>query len=79
MSISSLEPYQGYTIDRAYKGQTFFWAYPPHTDDVMRFKFDQEITIEKYCNIFNFEKYTFHVQKQPFSLVSQHFIVLPLL
>lgn len=48
VSISSLEPYQGYTIDRAYKGQTFFWAYPPHTDDVMRFKFDQEITIEKF-------------------------------
>ncbi|PFX20788.1 Alpha-1,3-mannosyl-glycoprotein 4-beta-N-acetylglucosaminyltransferase B [Stylophora pistillata] len=46
VSISSLEPYQGYTLDRAYKGQTFFWAYPPQTDDVMRFKFDQEITIE---------------------------------
>lgn len=46
-AITTVESYQAYTIDRAYMGQTFFWAYPPHADDVMRFKFHQEIIIEK--------------------------------
>ncbi|KAJ7376863.1 hypothetical protein OS493_032011 [Desmophyllum pertusum] len=47
-AVTTAESYQAYTIDRAYMGQTFFWAYHPHSDDVMRFKFHKEITIEKF-------------------------------
>lgn len=46
--VTTLEPYQSFTADRLYIGQTFFWAYPPHTDDVIRLKFLQKITIEKF-------------------------------
>jgi len=46
-AVTTVESYQAYMIDRAYMGQTFFWAFPPHADDVMRFKFHQEIMIEK--------------------------------
>lgn len=46
--VTTLEPYQSFTADRLYIGQTFFWAYPPHTDDVIRLKFIQPITIEKF-------------------------------
>lgn len=46
--VTTLEPYQAFSIDRTYMGQTFFWAYPPHSDDVIRFKFHQPITIEKF-------------------------------
>lgn len=47
-AVTTLEPYQAFSIDRAYKGQTFFWAYPPHADDVIRLKFHKEIRIERF-------------------------------
>lgn len=47
-AVTTLEPYQAFSIDRAYKGQTFFWAYPPHADDVIRLKFHKEIRIDRY-------------------------------
>lgn len=44
---NSFEAYQTYKIDRAYSGQTFFWAYPPDNGDVVRFRFDQPLELDR--------------------------------
>lgn len=47
-ALSSLEPYQTYTVERAYIGQTFFWCYPPKPGDVIRIQFDNELQLERF-------------------------------
>lgn len=49
--LTSLEPYQTYGIDRAYSGQTFFWAYPPVDQDVISFTFEVPLIIGRYVNL----------------------------
>ena len=45
---TTLKPYQRYTIDRAYYGETFFWALFPQPGDTITFNFNPPIVIEKY-------------------------------
>ncbi|XP_031555790.1 alpha-1,3-mannosyl-glycoprotein 4-beta-N-acetylglucosaminyltransferase A-like [Actinia tenebrosa] len=47
-AITTLESYQKFTIDRTYMGQTFFWCYPPHMNDVIRITFDEPISIQSF-------------------------------
>lgn len=42
---SSLKHYQQHSLDRAYKGQDFFWALTPTQDDYILFNFPQPIHI----------------------------------
>ena len=44
---TSLHVYGHYSIERAYIGETFFWATAPSTDDVIVMSFDPPILIEK--------------------------------
>ncbi|XP_041800411.1 alpha-1,3-mannosyl-glycoprotein 4-beta-N-acetylglucosaminyltransferase B [Chelmon rostratus] len=45
---SSLKHYQQHSLDRAYKGQDFFWALTPTQDDYILFNFPQPIHISGY-------------------------------
>ena len=45
---TTLHIYQRYSIDRAYLGDTFFWATIPNPGDVIVFKFNPQIKIAKY-------------------------------
>ncbi|XP_070818438.1 alpha-1,3-mannosyl-glycoprotein 4-beta-N-acetylglucosaminyltransferase B [Chaetodon trifascialis] len=45
---SSLKHYQQHSLDRAYKGQDFFWALTPTQNDYIHFKFLQPIHISRY-------------------------------
>ncbi|KAK7474533.1 hypothetical protein BaRGS_00034227 [Batillaria attramentaria] len=45
---STLKTYQKYTLLKAYTGETFFWAMAPGPGDVIDFKFNPPISIEKY-------------------------------
>ncbi len=42
---SSLKHYQQHSLDRAYKGQDFFWALTPVKNDYMLFTFPQPIHV----------------------------------
>lgn len=44
---STLKTYQKYTLLKAYTGETFFWAMAPNAGDIIDFKFDPPILIEK--------------------------------
>ncbi|GFR64112.1 alpha-1,3-mannosyl-glycoprotein 4-beta-N-acetylglucosaminyltransferase A [Elysia marginata] len=45
---SSLKTYLKYTLPKAYTGETFFWASSPNKGDIIDFKYDPPIHIEKY-------------------------------
>ncbi|KAK3719834.1 hypothetical protein RRG08_040136 [Elysia crispata] len=45
---SSLKTYMKYTLPKAYTGETFFWASSPNKGDIIDFKYDPPIHIEKY-------------------------------
>ncbi|XP_064637027.1 alpha-1,3-mannosyl-glycoprotein 4-beta-N-acetylglucosaminyltransferase B-like [Lineus longissimus] len=45
---TTLLVYQKYSIDRAYRGETFFWGLLPHPDDTVNIKFQPPIEIEKF-------------------------------
>ncbi|KAM9357337.1 alpha-1,3-mannosyl-glycoprotein 4-beta-N-acetylglucosaminyltransferase B [Symphorus nematophorus] len=45
---SSLKHYQQHSLDRAYKGQDFFWALTPTKDDYILFTFPQPVHISGY-------------------------------
>ena len=44
---TTLKTYQKYTLLKAYTGETFFWAMAPNAGDVIDFKFNPAIFIEK--------------------------------
>ncbi len=44
---TSIKIYQRYSIDRAYMGETFFWGLLPKPGDLITFKFNPPIKIEK--------------------------------
>ena len=44
---STLKVYQRFSLDRAYMGETFFWGLIPKAGDVLQFKFQPPILIEK--------------------------------
>lgn len=44
---TTLKIYQRFSLDRAYMGETHFWAFIPHAGDVVLFKFTPPIKIEK--------------------------------
>jgi alpha-1,3-mannosylglycoprotein beta-1,4-N-acetylglucosaminyltransferase A/B len=44
---TTLQVYQKYSIDRAYRGETFFWGLLPHPGDTVKIKFQPPIDIEK--------------------------------
>ena len=44
---TTLKIYQRYSLDRAYMGETHFWAFIPHAGDVVLLKFTPPIKIEK--------------------------------
>ncbi|XP_031733871.1 alpha-1,3-mannosyl-glycoprotein 4-beta-N-acetylglucosaminyltransferase B-like [Anarrhichthys ocellatus] len=45
---SSLKHYQQHSLDKAYKGEDFFWAITPVQDDYILFNFNQPIHISRY-------------------------------
>ncbi|KAK7097964.1 hypothetical protein V1264_004865 [Littorina saxatilis] len=45
---TSLKTYQKYTLLKAYTGETFFWAVAPNAGDIIDFKFNPAIYIEKF-------------------------------
>ncbi|XP_026213471.1 glyco_transf_54 domain-containing protein [Anabas testudineus] len=45
---SSLKHYQEHSLERAYKGEDFFWALTPIQDDYIQFKFPEPIHISSY-------------------------------
>ena len=45
---TSLKIYQKYHLERAYKGETFFWGLTPKQNDFVRFKFTPPIRLKSY-------------------------------
>lgn len=45
---TTLKAYERYTIERAYKGKTFFWCIFPQYDDIVAFHFKNVLRIQKY-------------------------------
>ncbi|XP_015602515.1 alpha-1,3-mannosyl-glycoprotein 4-beta-N-acetylglucosaminyltransferase B [Cephus cinctus] len=43
-----IKPYKQYTLQKAYKGESFFWGLLPQPGDHLRFKFTQPIFIKRY-------------------------------
>jgi len=46
VASTSLKPYQKYGLDKAYKGESFFWGLLPQANDWMRFDFEPPIRLE---------------------------------
>lgn len=44
---TTLKTYEKYTLLKAYTGETFFWALSPKAGDIIDFKFNPAILIEK--------------------------------
>ena len=44
---TTLKIYQRFSLDRAYLGDTHFWAFIPHAGDVVLFKFTPPIKLER--------------------------------
>ncbi len=44
---TTLKVYQRFSLDRAYMGETHFWAFLPHGGDVVLFQFTPPIKVEK--------------------------------
>lgn len=45
---SQIKPYKRYTLDRAYRGETFYWGLLPQSGDHLQFNFSRPIYIKKY-------------------------------
>ncbi|XP_046468429.1 alpha-1,3-mannosyl-glycoprotein 4-beta-N-acetylglucosaminyltransferase B [Neodiprion pinetum] len=45
---TQIKPYKQYTLQKAYKGESFFWGLLPQPGDHLRFKFIDPIFIKKY-------------------------------
>uniref|UniRef100_A0A7M4ENQ7 MGAT4 family member D n=1 Tax=Crocodylus porosus TaxID=8502 RepID=A0A7M4ENQ7_CROPO len=45
---TSLKVYQHYTLERAYEGKDFFWAFAPVAGDYILFSFLEPLTVEGY-------------------------------
>ncbi|XP_006815695.1 alpha-1,3-mannosyl-glycoprotein 4-beta-N-acetylglucosaminyltransferase B-like, partial [Saccoglossus kowalevskii] len=45
---TTIKVYMKYSLEKAYKGQDFFWGVMPKAGDVILFKFTQPIIFEKY-------------------------------
>lgn len=43
---TSLKVYQKYTLENAYKGESFFWSLLPQAGDFVRFDFDPPIRLQ---------------------------------
>ena len=44
---TSLKTYMKYTIESAYLGQNFFWAFAPSANDYVLFEFNQPLLLNK--------------------------------
>ncbi|XP_067850052.1 alpha-1,3-mannosyl-glycoprotein 4-beta-N-acetylglucosaminyltransferase B-like isoform X2 [Heptranchias perlo] len=45
---SSLKIYQHYSLDKAYRGDDFFWTFTPTAGDFIKFRFFQSLKVERY-------------------------------
>ncbi|XP_074109592.1 alpha-1,3-mannosyl-glycoprotein 4-beta-N-acetylglucosaminyltransferase a isoform X2 [Cotesia typhae] len=45
---SEIKVYKQYTLDKAYRGESFFWGLLPQIGDHIKFKFSRSIFIKKY-------------------------------
>lgn len=45
---TQIKPYKQYTLQKAYKGESFFWGLLPQPGDHLKFKFSHPIFIKKY-------------------------------
>ncbi|RWS10779.1 Alpha-1:3-mannosyl-glycoprotein 4-beta-N-acetylglucosaminyltransferase B-like protein, partial [Dinothrombium tinctorium] len=45
---TSLKQYQSYSLQRAYKGETFFWAFNPTKNDYVQFNFTPPVVVNYY-------------------------------
>ncbi|XP_041056918.1 alpha-1,3-mannosyl-glycoprotein 4-beta-N-acetylglucosaminyltransferase B-like isoform X3 [Carcharodon carcharias] len=45
---SSLKVYQHHSLDKAYQGDDFFWAFTPVAGDFIKFRFFQPLKVERY-------------------------------
>ncbi|XP_078066774.1 alpha-1,3-mannosyl-glycoprotein 4-beta-N-acetylglucosaminyltransferase B-like isoform X1 [Mustelus asterias] len=45
---SSLKIYQHHSLDKAYQGDDFFWAFTPVAGDFIKFRFFQPLKVERY-------------------------------
>ncbi|XP_078395193.1 alpha-1,3-mannosyl-glycoprotein 4-beta-N-acetylglucosaminyltransferase B-like isoform X2 [Cetorhinus maximus] len=45
---SSLKVYQHHSLDKAYQGDDFFWAFTPVAGDFIKFKFFQPLKVKRY-------------------------------
>lgn len=43
-----IKPYKQYTLQKAYKGESFFWGLLPQPGDHLKFKFSHPIFIKRY-------------------------------
>ena len=62
---TTLRTYGKYTLLKAYTGETFFWALAPNAGDVIDFKFNPPIAIEKwgFCMVLLSEQTCFHTSR----------------
>lgn len=51
---SQIKPYKQFTLNKAYRGDSFFWGLLPQQGDHLRFKFVHPIFIKRY----NYKKYS---------------------
>ncbi|XP_069781419.1 alpha-1,3-mannosyl-glycoprotein 4-beta-N-acetylglucosaminyltransferase B-like isoform X2 [Narcine bancroftii] len=47
-STSSLKIYQHHNLEKAYKGEDFFWTFAPVAGDFIKFRFYQPLKVERY-------------------------------
>ena len=45
---SPIKAYKQYTINRAYKGETFFWGLMPQAGDTIVFEFDEPVKVKGF-------------------------------
>lgn len=45
---TQIKPYKQYTLQKAYKGESFFWGLLPQPGDHLKFKFSHPIFIKRY-------------------------------
>lgn len=47
---TSLKTYQHFTLEKAYLGEDFFWAFTPVAGDFIRIRFFTPVRVERYCH-----------------------------
>lgn len=45
---TSLKTYQEYTLEKAYRGENYFWAFAPVAEDYIKFNFSKPLLVEGY-------------------------------